>query len=58
MILEVLPERQQQLTDLSRIKVRNSSGKLVALDAVADFKRQPQTLTVNHLERCRQRRSL
>ena len=48
-ILEVLPERQQQAADLSRIKVRNSSGKLVALDAVADFKRQPQTLTVNHL---------
>lgn len=48
-ILEALPERQQQATDLSRIKVRNSNGALIALDAVADFKRQPQTLSVNHL---------
>jgi HAE1 family hydrophobic/amphiphilic exporter-1 len=48
-ILEVLPERQQQTTDLSRIQVRSSNGSLVSLDAVASFKRQPQTLTVNHL---------
>ena len=48
-ILEVLPERQQQVTDLSRIKIRNSNGTLVGLDNVASFKRQPQTLTVNHL---------
>ena len=48
-ILEVLPERQQQVTDLSRIKIRNSNGKLVGLDNMASFKRQPQTLTVNHL---------
>jgi hydrophobic/amphiphilic exporter-1 (mainly G- bacteria), HAE1 family len=48
-ILEVLPERQQQVADLSRIKVRNSDGVLVALDSIARFQRQPQTLTVNHL---------
>ncbi len=48
-ILEVLPERQRQTTDLSRIQVRSSNGSLVSLDAVASFKRQPQTLTVNHL---------
>ena len=48
-ILEVLPERQQLVTDLSRIKIRNSNGTLVGLDNVASFKRQPQTLTVNHL---------
>ncbi|MDD2344241.1 MAG: efflux RND transporter permease subunit, partial [Tolumonas sp.] len=48
-ILEVLPERQQQTADLSRIQVRSSNGSLVSLDAVASFKRQPQTLTVNHL---------
>ena len=48
-ILEVLPERQQQAADLSRIRVRNNDGVLISLDTVASFKRQPQTLTVNHL---------
>ncbi len=48
-ILEVLPERQQQVTDLSRIRIRNSNGTLIGLDTVASFKRQPQTLTVNLL---------
>ncbi|WP_024871169.1 efflux RND transporter permease subunit [Tolumonas lignilytica] len=48
-ILEVLPEYQQQAADLSRIRIRNSNGVLISLDTVASYTRQPQTLTVNHL---------
>jgi Cation/multidrug efflux pump len=48
-ILEVLPEHQQQVADLSRIRIRNSNGVLISLDTVASYTRQPQTLTVNHL---------
>lgn len=48
-ILELLPEYQQNLTDLSTVYVRSTNGSLIPLDAVAKLSRSVGPLTVNHL---------
>ncbi len=48
-ILELLPEYQQGLQDLSTIYIRSSSGNLVPMDAVATLKRTVGPLSVSHL---------
>jgi HAE1 family hydrophobic/amphiphilic exporter-1 len=47
-IMELLPERQREVTDLSLLYVRSSNGSLVPLDAVARLTRSLGPLTVNH----------
>jgi hydrophobic/amphiphilic exporter-1 (mainly G- bacteria), HAE1 family len=47
-ILEVARAMQNDPAVLSRLYVTSSSGKLVPLNAVATFDRQPQVLAVNH----------
>jgi HAE1 family hydrophobic/amphiphilic exporter-1 len=47
-IMELLPERQRDVADLSLLYVRASSGSLVPLDAVARLARSLGPLTVNH----------
>ena len=48
-ILEVLPEYQDDPTALSLLYVRAPSGELVPLDSVAEVQRTVGPLTVNHL---------
>ncbi len=48
-ILELLPEYQQGLQDLSTIYLRSGNGSLVPMDAVATLKRSVGPLTVSHL---------
>jgi HAE1 family hydrophobic/amphiphilic exporter-1 len=48
-LLELLPEDQRDVTDLSSLYIRSSSGSLVPLDAVAHVTRSLGPLTVNHL---------
>lgn len=48
-ILELLPEYQQGLEDLSTIYVRSGNGSLIPLDAVAALKRSVGPLSINHL---------
>jgi len=47
-IMELLPERQREVGDLSLLYVRSSNGSLVPLDAVARLTRSLGPLTVNH----------
>jgi hydrophobic/amphiphilic exporter-1 (mainly G- bacteria), HAE1 family len=47
-IMEVLPEYQNDATALSQLYVHSSSGRLVPLQAVATIKRGVGPLTVNH----------
>ena len=47
-IMEVLPESQNDPAALSQLYVRSSTGKLVPLDAVAKITRGIGPLTVNH----------
>jgi HAE1 family hydrophobic/amphiphilic exporter-1 len=47
-ILEVAPEFQLDPNALTRLYVRNNTGKLIPLDTVARFSRKTQALTVNH----------
>ena len=47
-ILEVLPEHQNDAAALSQLYVRSSNGNLVPLQAVAQIKRSVGPLTVNH----------
>jgi HAE1 family hydrophobic/amphiphilic exporter-1 len=47
-IMELVPERQREIADLSLLYVRSSSGSLVPLDAVARLTRSLGPLTVNH----------
>jgi HAE1 family hydrophobic/amphiphilic exporter-1 len=47
-IMELLPERQRDISDLSLLYVRSSSGSLVPLDGVARLVRSLGPLTVNH----------
>jgi HAE1 family hydrophobic/amphiphilic exporter-1 len=48
-IMELLPEYQQDLQDLATIYIRSSNGNLVPLNAVARMKRSVGPLSVNHL---------
>lgn len=48
-ILELLPEYQQSLEDLSTIYVRSGNGSLVPLNALANLKRSVGPLSVSHL---------
>ena len=48
-ILEVMPEYQDDPSALSLLYVRASSGELVPLDSVAEVQRTVGPLTVNHL---------
>ncbi|WP_303673810.1 efflux RND transporter permease subunit [Vampirovibrio chlorellavorus] len=48
-ILELLPEYQQSLEDLSAIYVRSGNGSLVPLNALANLKRSVGPLSVSHL---------
>lgn len=48
-ILELLPQYQQGLEDLSLIYIRSGSGNLVPLDAVATLRRSVGPLSINHL---------
>jgi HAE1 family hydrophobic/amphiphilic exporter-1 len=48
-LLELLPERQREPTDLRALYVRSSGGSLVPLEAVARVSRSLGPLTVNHL---------
>jgi HAE1 family hydrophobic/amphiphilic exporter-1 len=48
-LLELLPERQREATDLSALYVRAADGGLVPLEAVARVSRTVGPLTVNHL---------
>lgn len=48
-ILELLPEYQQGLEDLSTIYVRSGNGSLIPLDALATLKRSVGPLTISHL---------
>jgi len=48
-IIEANDDFKREAADLSRLYVRSSSGRLVALDAVATFKLQVGPLTVQHL---------
>jgi HAE1 family hydrophobic/amphiphilic exporter-1 len=47
-MLELLPERQRDVTDLTSLYVRSSGGNLVPLEAVARVSRSLGPLTVNH----------
>jgi HAE1 family hydrophobic/amphiphilic exporter-1 len=47
-ILQVERALQNDPNVLARLYVDSSSGKLIPLDTVAHFSRQPQVLTVNH----------
>jgi HAE1 family hydrophobic/amphiphilic exporter-1 len=47
-LLELLPERQRDVTDLASLYVRSSGGALVPLEAVAKVSRSLGPLTVNH----------
>lgn len=48
-IIEANEDFKREAADLSRLYVRSTSGKLVALDAVAKFHPQVGPLTVQHL---------
>ncbi|MGD8376418.1 MAG: efflux RND transporter permease subunit [Acidobacteriota bacterium] len=48
-ILQVLPEYQQDPEALSLLRIHSSSGELVPLGAVADLRQTLGPLTVNHL---------
>jgi HAE1 family hydrophobic/amphiphilic exporter-1 len=48
-VMELDPRRQRDITDLSLLYVRASSGALVPLDAAAGLTRSLGPLTVNHL---------
>jgi len=48
-ILEAQDEFKRESTDLSRLYVRSSAGRLIPLSAVAQFKTQVGPLTVQHL---------
>jgi hydrophobic/amphiphilic exporter-1 (mainly G- bacteria), HAE1 family len=48
-IMELDPRHQRDITDLSLLYVRSSSGALVPLDAAARLTRSLGPLTVNHL---------
>jgi hydrophobic/amphiphilic exporter-1 (mainly G- bacteria), HAE1 family len=48
-IMELLPERQRNIADISLLYIRSSGGSLVPLDAVAHVTRSVGPLTVNHL---------
>ncbi len=48
-ILEAQDEFKRESTDLSRLYVRSSGGRLIPLSAVAQFKTQVGPLTVQHL---------
>jgi HAE1 family hydrophobic/amphiphilic exporter-1 len=47
-LLELLPERQREATDLQALYVRSSGGSLVPLEAVARVSRSLGPLLVNH----------
>ena len=47
-LLELVPERQREATDLSALYVRSIGGSLVPLDTVARVSRSLGPLTVNH----------
>jgi HAE1 family hydrophobic/amphiphilic exporter-1 len=47
-IMEVLPEYQNDASALSQLYIRSSTGKLAPLQAVANIKRGVGPLTVNH----------
>jgi HAE1 family hydrophobic/amphiphilic exporter-1 len=48
-IMELLPEYQKDIQDLTTIYIRSSNGSLVPLNAVARMKRSVGPLSVNHL---------
>jgi HAE1 family hydrophobic/amphiphilic exporter-1 len=48
-LMELLPEYQRQVGDLSLLYVRSAAGALVPLDAVARVSQSVGPLTVNHL---------
>lgn len=48
-IMELLPEYQKDLQDLSTIYIRSTNGGLIPLNAVARMSRSVGPLTVNHL---------
>ncbi len=48
-IIEAADDFKREAADLSRLYVRSSQGRLVALDAVAKYKTQVGPLTVQHL---------
>lgn len=48
-IIEADDDFKREAADLSRLYVRSSTGRLVALDAVAQFQTQVGPLTVQHL---------
>lgn len=48
-IIEAQDDFKREAADLSRLYVRSSSGRLIALDAIAKFKTQVGPLTVQHL---------
>ncbi len=48
-IIEADEDFKREAADLSRLYVRSSTGRLVALDAIAKFKTQVGPLTVQHL---------
>jgi hydrophobic/amphiphilic exporter-1 (mainly G- bacteria), HAE1 family len=48
-ILELLPQYQNNPTDLSQLYIRSNSGKLVPLDTVAKMTQNVGPLSVNHL---------
>ncbi len=48
-IMEVAPEFQRDVSNLSLIYLRSKSGKLVSLDTVASLRRSVGPLTVTHL---------
>jgi HAE1 family hydrophobic/amphiphilic exporter-1 len=48
-ILELLPQYQQGLDDLSSLYVRSTNGSLIPLDALATLERSAGPLTISHL---------
>lgn len=48
-IMELLPEYQKDIQDLTTIYIRSTNGGLVPLDAVAKMKRSVGPLSVSHL---------
>ncbi len=48
-ILELLPQYQNNPTDLSQLYIRSNAGKLVPLDTVAKMTQNVGPLSVNHL---------
>ncbi|WP_373531274.1 efflux RND transporter permease subunit [Vampirovibrio sp.] len=48
-ILELLPQYQQGLDDLSALYVRSANGSLIPLDALAKLERTVGPLTISHL---------